>query len=171
MACSPRPSMASGTSATRRWLVGCCALLALVHLCASGFAQSLPSATAFESRLYAPCCYGGTLDIHESDLARALRAEIEARIARGETTESIQADFVSRYGSELLAARSDVPLEGMGVVVASLMLLAGCGVAYVSWRWQRPSPVATLWKVAAHQSTAVDELDARLDDELADFDE
>jgi cytochrome c-type biogenesis protein CcmH len=161
--------MVTGYGATRRWLIGCCALLALAHLSASGFARSLPSATAFEARLYAPCCYGGTLDIHESDLARALRAEIEARIARGETTESIQADFVSRYGNEVLAARSDVPLEGMGVVVASLILLSGCGLACVSWRWKRRSPVAT--GVAAHPSRARDELDARLDDELADFDE
>jgi cytochrome c-type biogenesis protein CcmH len=81
---------------TRHWLAGCCVLVGLVCLCASGFAQSLPSAKALESRLYAPCCYGGTLDIHGSDLARVLRAEIETRIARGETTESIQADFVSR---------------------------------------------------------------------------
>jgi cytochrome c-type biogenesis protein CcmH len=150
-------------------IVGRGAFLALVCLCASGFAQSLPSAKALESRLYAPCCYGGTLDIHGSELARALRAEIENRIARGETTESIQADFVSRYGNEVLAARSDAPIEGMGVVLASLMLLSGCGLACVLWRWKRRSPSATDPNVAVHPSTAGDEFDTRLDDELADF--
>jgi cytochrome c-type biogenesis protein CcmH len=163
--------MATGDSATRRRRVACCVLLALLHLCASGLAQSWPSAKAFESRLYAPCCYGGTLDIHESDLARALRAEIEARIARGETTESIQADLVSRYGSGVLAARSDAPIERMSVVLASLMLLSACALAGGSWRWNRRSAGPTDRRVAAHPTTARDELDTRLDEELAEFDE
>ena len=34
------------------------------------------SAKALESRLYAPCCYGGTLDIHDSPVAQELRVDV-----------------------------------------------------------------------------------------------
>ncbi len=48
--------------------------LALVHGSASAGTSIGPK--GLEARLLAPCCYGGTLDVHDSELAHDLRKEI-----------------------------------------------------------------------------------------------
>jgi cytochrome c-type biogenesis protein CcmH len=141
----------------------------VMFLCASALAQSPPSAKALESRLYAPCCYNGTLDIHESELARDLRKEIDGRIARGDTVEAIQADFVTRYGEKVIAARSDRPARTMGTLVIALMLLAAAGLALALRRWTRAEPSAEPASGVAAAPLVQDELDARVDAELADL--
>ncbi len=123
-----------------------------------------PGAAALESRLYAPCCWGGTLDVHDSELARDLRKEIETRLARGETTETVQADFVARYGERVLAARSDRPIAAMGLFVLALVGLVGVLLAARLRRWTRPA------QVPRPTSAAPDALDARVDAELAEMD-
>ncbi|CAN5704447.1 hypothetical protein BH11MYX4_BH11MYX4_20710 [soil metagenome] len=142
-------------------------LLALMCSRVLSFAGSLPSAKGFESRLYAPCCYGGTLDIHESELARDLRKEIETRIASGEPVDSIQADFVSRYGDKVLAARSDAPVQVAGIALLGLSALMAAGLAVLLRRWTRKGP-ATAPEVSPGPAVR-DELDARLDAELAEL--
>lgn len=141
---------------------------ALTVLCGSSSAQSPLGAKALEARLYAPCCYGGTLDIHESDLARALRDEIEARIAQGESSDAIQADFVARYGDEVLAARSDVPIRAMGAALACLAMLSAAALVVVVRRWTRRGRATA--PRAAPGAKQKDALDLRIDAELADLD-
>jgi len=119
--------------------------------------------------LYAPCCYGGALDIHESALARSLREVIALRLEAGATTASIPAHLVARYGEKLLAARSDSPIRAMGLGVAILTLLSGAALVFVMRRWTR-----RLRPAEAHAAPAAsakrDALDARIDAELADLD-
>lgn len=130
-------------------------------------AETQPGAAALESRLYAPCCYGGTLDIHDSELARELRSEIEDRLARGETSEAIQADFVDRYGERVLAARSDRPIAAMTLSLAGVLLAAAAGLGFLIRRWVgRGAPTSR----RAPKLTPRDDLDVRLDAELADLD-
>jgi len=132
-------------------------------------AQSQPGAAALESRLNAPCCYGGTLDMHDSELARDLRKEIEERLSRGETSDAIQADFVERYGERVIAARSDRPIAAMTLSLLALMAVAAVGVGLVMKRWTR-RPVAgppSASPVPPHR----DDLDDRLDAELEDMDD
>lgn len=137
-------------------------------------ADAVPGAKALEARLYAPCCYNGTLDGHESDLARDLRAEIEHRIAAHETADAIQADFVARYGEKVVAARTDAPIRTMGLVVVALLLAAGAWLAIVLRRWTRrkgsPLPEGSSGARARSPGVARDDLDRRLDAELADLD-
>ena len=142
----------------------------LAFVCAGANAQSPPSAKALESRLYAPCCYNGTLDIHDSELARDLRKEIDSRIARGDTAEVIQTDFVARYGEKVLAARSDRPARMTGTLVFMLMLVAAAGLAFALRRWTRTEPSAARAEDASAPPVAEDELDARVDAELAELD-
>ncbi len=128
-----------------------------------------PSARAFESRLWAPCCYEGTLDIHESDLARTLRHEIEARIEKGESEPSIQADLVARYGEKVIAARSAGPSERMGLIIAAFIVSAGVVLA-LSFR-RRVRKTAIIGETpSAPGARADDELERRLDAELAELD-
>lgn len=132
-------------------------------------AQSQPGAAALESRLYAPCCYNGTLDVHESELARELRKEIQARLARGEASDAIQADFVARYGDRVLAARSDRSIRAMGLWLVALMTASGIGLALVLRRWVR-QPSTSSNSSAPLVPPTRDEFDDRLDAELAELD-
>lgn len=145
------------------WLFG----FALVFTASEARADTKPGAAALEARLYAPCCYGGTLDAHDSDLARDLRKEIEGRLARGEESESIQADFVVRYGERVVAARSDGPIRAMGLWISGLTMAAAVGLGFALRRWTRkPENGAPLLAAAG----LPDAFDQRLDDELADLD-
>lgn len=145
------------------------ALIVLTLLQATSWAETPAGAKALESRLYAPCCYGGTLDIHESDLARSLREEIESRLARGESSDVIQSDFVARYGDKVLAARSDLPIRAMGIGLALLAMLSAVGLVVVMRRWtRRARDEAPLSSLAL--SGTRDELDERIDAELAELD-
>lgn len=139
-------------------------------------APALPGAKALESRLYAPCCYGGTLDTHESDLAHDLRSEIESRVERGESLDAIQSDFVERYGDKILAARSDTPIRAMGLAVVAVLVAAGAGLTIVLRRWTKREPNAGVNANANATATlgaadvTADQLDARIDAELAELD-
>lgn len=128
-----------------------------------------PGAAALESRLYAPCCYGGTLYGHESELARELRSEIETRLARGETSEAIQSDFVARYGDRVVAARSDRPMRAMTLVVTALLALAAVGLALLLRRWRRAYDAREVVP-PRDRAAARDALDERIDAELAETD-
>lgn len=148
------------------WLV---AFGVVVLASGDALAQLQPGAAALESRLNAPCCYGGTLDMHDSELARDLRKEIEERLAHGETSDAIQADFVERYGERVIAARSDKPIAAMTLSLLALMAAAAVGVSFLMRRWTR-RPVARPTTTTA-VPTRRDELDDRLDAELVDFDD
>lgn len=121
------------------------ALLAYVAVRAASSGALSPSALALEATLLAPCCFGGTLDVHDSDIARDLRAEIERRVHGGETTESIERDLVSRYGDRMRA----MPNRGlftamMDLAIAGAVAAAG-SVALLALRWRTeprdPPPV------------------------------
>ncbi len=128
-----------------------------------------PSAAALESRLYAPCCYGGTLYGHESEVARELRSEIETRLAQGETSEAIQSDFVARYGERVVAARSDRPMRAMSLLVTALVAMAAIGLGLVLRRWRRAYDARAVAAPRANDG-ARDELDERIDADLAETD-
>lgn len=145
------------------WLFG----FALVFAPSEARADMKPGAAALEARLYAPCCYGGTLDTHDSDLARDLRKEIEGRLAGGEESESIQADFVVRYGERVVAARSDGPIRAMGLWIVGLTLAAAVGLGFALRRWTRKAATGAPLLATA---SLPDAFDQRLDDELADLD-
>jgi cytochrome c-type biogenesis protein CcmH len=127
-------------------------------------AEPPPSARALEARLLAPCCYGSTLDIHDSELAHDLRVEIETRIAHRETPDAIQADLVARYGEKIVAARSDSPIRTMGIVVALAALAAAGAIGVVLRRWTRAG------SAPPPRAPERDVLDARIDADLADLD-
>jgi cytochrome c-type biogenesis protein CcmH len=125
-----------------------------------------PGERGLEARLLAPCCYQGTLDAHESELAHALRMEIRSRLYAGETVEAVEQSLVQQYGERIRARPAHDPWS---VVVAALLAasaLAGLGVARVLRRWQRattPEPTPEL------TPAALDAYDARLDAELAEM--
>jgi len=100
--------------------------------------------------------------MHDSEIAHDLRAEIETRIAHHENVEAIQADMVERYGAKILAARSDTSIRNMGMALTLVAVAAVGAFALLIRRWTR--------KVAPTPRAPADELDARIDADLAELD-
>jgi cytochrome c-type biogenesis protein CcmH len=126
-----------------------------------------PSARALEATLLAPCCFGGTLDVHDSDISRQLRAEIESRVGHGESTLAVQADLVARYGPQI-RAMPDAGVFSATMSLVMIVIVAG-GVATVRLvrRWSRDEVQP---RTAARPARPHDAEDERLDAELEALD-
>lgn len=145
-------------------LVGVGALVAFgVFVLGSGPPPAPASAKALESTLLAPCCFGGTIDVHDSDIARQLRGEIESRVAHGESTTSVQADLVARYGPEIRAMPNAGAFSATMATVMLAILIGGVLVVRLMGGWRRSEgPTAK----APAEPMARDAQDDRLDAEL-----
>jgi cytochrome c-type biogenesis protein CcmH len=122
-----------------------------------------------EERVLAPCCWMGTIDVHESPVAHQLRDEVAARIDRGETAEQILDDLVVRYGDRV---RSTPPSGALPAVLFIGGLLAFIVVVLVALRWVRRGrrSAAAVARPATPRQAGDDALDDQLDDELARLD-
>ena len=155
-------------------VTGLVALVACVALgiawLSSGPPAAPPSAKALESTLLAPCCFGGTIDVHDSDISRELRAEIEARVGRGESTAAIEADLVGRYGAQMRA----MPDRAAFLITSTLSMiaiaLAGGAVLALARRWQREGSAARGDPSCQVAARGRDRLDEQLDAELEALD-
>lgn len=99
----------------------------------------VPGEVTVEGHLLAPCCWAQTLDVHPSGLADELRHEIRARLLAGETTETIEATFVARYGERIRAVSHRNPILIVMVALLAAAFLAGVGVTRILLRWRRPA--------------------------------
>jgi cytochrome c-type biogenesis protein CcmH/NrfF len=82
-----------------------------------------------ERKLLCPQCTNLRLDVCDTQFCADMRAEIRARLQRGESEEQIIDTFTDLYGLEVLA---EVPRRGFnlvlfGWVVGSLLLVASVG--------------------------------------------
>lgn len=127
-------------------------------------------ARAVSSRLIAPCCYQQTLDVHESELATALRAEIASRLRAGESPTQVEDSLVERYGERVRAVPRDHDTRAHVLVLVALAMLVAAGLlgrAMRHWsRRERSVPVA-----APSPAQGRDAWDERLDAELRALDE
>ena len=125
-----------------------------------------PTLGELEGEVMCPTCKT-TLDQSSAPIADRIRQYISARIAAGDTKSEIKAKLVAQFGPAVLAEPSKhgfnllawvLPLVGIGLAAAALGLLA--------WHWTRPRE-----PVAAVAAAPLDpELDRRVDEELARFD-
>jgi len=51
----------------------------------------------------APCCYNGSVALHQSDAAKKMRAEIAKLIAGGKSDREILDLYIQRQGKRILA--------------------------------------------------------------------
>jgi len=58
---------------------------------------------AIEDSLLSPCCYGGPVSTHMSDIAAQMRQEIAQMVAEGKSDEEIRQFYVKQYGERVLA--------------------------------------------------------------------
>ena len=113
---------------------------ALAEERAAAAADSEARARALEARLMAPCCYAQTVDLHESDAARQVRAELRQWLGEGLSDQQILKRFAERYGARILAVP---PAQGFNRWLYWLPILlsaaATAGVVWLLWLWRRRS--------------------------------
>ena len=119
-------------------------LLAIALLVAGSATASLAdSSTELETRLQhklmAPCCYGGTVDQHNSDAANQMKAEIHELVIAGRSERQVLDYYKARFGTRILAEP-----EGLtwwfGTLTPLVALIAGaCAVVTLIRKWARPA--------------------------------
>ena len=130
---------------------------------------SVPGASAIEGRLMAPCCCTQTIDIHDSPISLSMRHEIRRRLRNGESPEVIQASFVERYGSKIMAVQESSQLKNVFIGLSVVMGGAGIAAAMMIGRWRKQSTPKGGPKKDA-PDPARDQWDEKLDAELKDLD-
>jgi cytochrome c-type biogenesis protein CcmH len=142
-------------------------------LCAIANAQAEPRVdgeVALEQRLVAPCCWVQTLDVHDSPVARDLRAEIHRRLAAGEPAQKIEADLVDRYGERIRAMPPGNPLAKTAAVVFGAVALAALLLVLLVRRWVKRDRTAAAADAPAGDAAVRDKYDDELDDQLRKMD-
>jgi cytochrome c-type biogenesis protein CcmH len=134
------------------------------------FRSFVPGAAALEGKILAPCCWNQTVDIHGSELSNQIRREIRSRLRAGEAADVIQASFVQRYGTKIIAMEADSPLAN--IALTTLVAIGAVGVAglFMLKRW-RAAGIASRAPKTKRDEAANERLDARLDAELRALDE
>lgn len=134
--------------AWRVWLPWAAVGLVAVGLLAVAWSRSGsddPSARAdgLAKELRCPTCQNESVFESQSATAEAIRVDIEARIAQGQSNSQIKQAYVDRYSEWVLLTPSN---DGVGFVVWGLpvivVVLGGAGVALVVWRGSRTRLVA-----------------------------
>ena len=128
-------------------------------------------ASRLEGRIMAPCCWNQTIDIHGSEPSYELRREIRKRLKAGESADAIEASFVKRYGTKILAVPDSSPLGSLATFLS--LAFGGAGVAgyFMLRRWSRAGKAGAAKKAEKPQVIAAkpDVLDERLDRELSEI--
>jgi len=130
---------------------------------------NVPGASAIEGRLMAPCCWTQTIDIHDSPIALSMRHEIRRRLRNGEAPEAIQASFVDRYGSKIMAVQESSQLKNVFIGLSVIMGGAGIAAAMMIGRWRKQSASKDAAAKATPEPTR-DQWDEKLDAELKELD-
>jgi len=152
-----------------RRLVALAAALALVAAPAAAIASERhPSLNELEGRVMCPTCKGETLDESDAPAAQRLKQYIAARIAAGDSRNEIERKLVANFGPTILASPPKHGFDLLAWLLPIVGILAGAVVlALAARRWARvrePEP-------ATARAPLDPELERRLDDELARFEQ
>lgn len=146
---------------------------ALLAWAVPGLAADRPSAAELESQLVCPTCRT-TLDESDAPIARRMKAYIRRRVAEGATGEQIKQELVRQFGEGVL---STPPTHGFDLLAWVLPLggigIGAVGLGVLAWAWSRGRDGDGGRDGA--EPTGDDpldpELERRVDDELARFEE
>jgi cytochrome c-type biogenesis protein CcmH/NrfF len=137
-------------SVVRSLLLGAVAALSL-SLLAPGASAATPAAArtkdvtrAITDGIICPCSCGEILTGCTCETAKAMRADIERKVAAGRTKDQIEASLVTQYGEVILGAPK---AKGFNLVVwVAPFVMTGIGILFATFillRWvKRRSPEA-----------------------------
>jgi cytochrome c-type biogenesis protein CcmH len=145
------------------------AALALALAGPAAASEQHPTLAELEGQLMCPICEGETLAQSDSPPAQRIKAEIQQRIAAGDTRSEIKRRLVAEWGTRILAAP---PRHGFDLLAWLLPIVGVLGGAAVigalAWRWSREREPAAKWTLTARPLGPEDE--RRVDEELRRFD-
>jgi cytochrome c-type biogenesis protein CcmH len=115
------------------------AVFACLWMCAAFAAADNRAARIenLEQSLLAPCCYGGPVATHSSEISIKMKAEIARWVDEGRTDAQIIDTYVQRYGSRVYAPPKPV---GRWVYWVPWLVLAAGGWWAVRWLRARLAP-------------------------------
>ena len=140
-------------------------LVGVLALACPAGAAAAPNPADLEAELVCPTCKT-TLDQSNAPVAIRMKTIIRERIAEGASETEIKAELVEQFGPRVLA---EPQKRGFDLLAWALPLagiaFGAAGVGALAWAWsRRPDDEPT--------RTALDpELERRLDDELARFED
>ena len=159
----------------RAQLIAFVSVLFVVMAYAAVVAQSPPltpeqeaMVRRLEGMLIAPCCFANTVAEHRSPLSDQVREEVRALVAGGATETEILDTFVAKYGERILAAPKPQGFNLLAYILPAVALAAGLLLIAFTLHRHRPRPVEPS---AVPPETASDALRARMEAELAHFDD
>ena len=139
---------------------------ALVFTAGANASERRPTLAELEGEVVCPTC-NTTLDQSEAPVADQVRRFIARRIAAGDSKSEIKRRLVAEYGPSVLA---EPPKSGFGalawIVPPAALLGALLAVALLVRHWSRDGPARE-----DGERPLDPELERRLDDELARFEE
>lgn len=134
----------------RRWLpwvvLGAVVLVVIVLAAVPDTARSdADRARDLAAELRCPDCEGLSVAASSTTSGRTIRADIRARVHRGETDEEIRQVYVDRYGESILLNPEG---GGIGVIVWAVpvvaLVLGAAGLVLAMRRWRhQPRMVVT----------------------------
>jgi cytochrome c-type biogenesis protein CcmH len=144
-------------------------LLTVTFVAVAGAQAPSPKQQAADmaGQLMSPFCPGRLLSDCTSPDAGALRQDIAARIAAGETAAAVKADLVKQHGSEILGAPEAAGVGWLAWLVPGILGLVSCiaiGVKVARATRMAPAPALAVAGVTDAR------LLTQLDDELRDLD-
>lgn len=108
---------------------------------AEGPRSDAERAQALAGTVRCPTCAGQSVASSNAPAAEAIRADIDRRVAAGETDEQIQAAFVASYGDGVLLNPPAGGLAGLVWVLPVAMTVVALGaVALTLRRWRAAAP-------------------------------
>jgi cytochrome c-type biogenesis protein CcmH len=141
--------------------------LAAMAVAGSAAASGRPVQADLEAEIVCPTCKT-TLDQSSSPIATRMKTYIRERIAAGDSAAEIKGELVDQFGPAVLA---EPPKRGFDLLAWLLPLgalaVGAVVVGALAWTWSRRPDVAL-----EPETDALDpDLDRRLDEELARFDD
>ncbi len=141
-------------------------VFAFLVLAAPAAAADPPTLADLEDEVICPTCQT-TLELSNSPIATQMRTFIRERIAAGDSKEEIKAQLVDEFGQGVLAAP---PKSGFNLL-AWLLPLAGLAAAIVAVTLLARRYVRARPEPAAAGPPLDPELEKRVDDELARYED
>ncbi|MEZ4705490.1 MAG: cytochrome c-type biogenesis protein [Bdellovibrionota bacterium] len=139
-------------------------MLSLAFLSPSSDAQTLEQQQkTLESKLMAPCCWGGTLDQHFSSLAQEMKVEIHDRLSQGQSPQQILDHFEREYGERVLSTPTSRGVNVFAWIIPIVVLFGGGWAVGAFLRGQKKQQKQDL---SQDIPTVSQELDHRIDREL-----
>jgi len=117
------------------------------------------------SQLMAPCCWSMTADMHGSEAAQNIRAQVRETLAQGQTEEKILNAFIAAYGERILAKPTREGFNLLGWILPAVALTVG---SLVLWRFLRRHAKIEIKPLPASDSS--DPYAQRLEQELKELD-